>query len=79
MIRMGAQLVRSGDFSTARCLIVGDKASLKVQIVKIFNLIVDTDLNDAMFLCPLALQAVGEIEPIFVEFDAVPVLIVETL
>ena len=52
---------------------------MKVQIVKIFNLIVDTDLNDAMFLCPLALQAVGEIEPIFVEFDAVPVLIVETL
>jgi hypothetical protein len=58
---------------------VGDKASLKVQIVEIFDLIVDTDLDDAMFLCPLALQAVGEIEGIFVELDAVPVLIVETL
>jgi len=79
LIRMSAQLVRSGDFSIARCLIVGDKASLKVQIVEVFDLIVDTDFNHAVFFFPLALQAVGEIELSFVEFDAVPLLIVETL
>ena len=56
LIRMSAQLVRSGNFSIARCLIVGDKASLKVQIVEIFDLIVDTDFNHAVFFFPLAPQ-----------------------
>ena len=61
----------------SRFPIMGEQAVLEILVVKIFDLVIHTNFNDAVEIIIIRSQAVSEIEFMLVEFDAVTRFVVE--
>jgi hypothetical protein len=58
---------------------VGEQGRSEILVVEVFCLISDADFDDAVLIVAVASEAVGEVEFVFVEFDAMTGVIVEVL
>ena len=61
----------------SHCPVVGEQGRLEIRVVEIRNLVVDADFDDTVLLVAIRSEAVGEVEFVFIEFDAMTGVIVE--
>ena len=58
--------------------VVGEQGRSEILVVEVQNFVVDADFDDALLIVAIASETVGEVEFVFVEFNAMTGVVVET-
>jgi hypothetical protein len=76
-IGMASQLIGRGNSLLSHFPVMGEQGRLEILVVEVFNLVVDADFDDTVLIVAIRSEAVGEVQFIFIEFDAMTGFIVE--
>ena len=76
-IGMASELIGRGNWVRSHFPVVGEQGGLEILVVEVLNLVVDADFDDTVLIVAIRSEAVGEIEFLFIEFDAMTGYIVK--